>query len=400
MPVLKLNQNIVTNELLCPAGKTRVELCDTDLPGLYVEVRATSPGAGTYYLRYKDANAKTCHQKIARTADIDLAEARRRARTLKSEIQLGADPRGQAKAQKEVLTFSDFFDDHYLPHAKVHKRSWKRDDELYRLRIKEVFGGRRLNQITRAQIQTFHTGLLAKGLAHATCDHHVKLIKHALNLAIDWGMLTDKNPAVRVPLFNRPNGREHYLQGEELERLLTVLRTDPSRSVCRIALFLLSTGGRLNEALSAKWADVDRENRVWRIAAATSKSKKVRSVPLNDAALQVLGELDTEGKFEHLFVNRLTGKPYTTVMKVWRRLRVKAGLPKLRIHDLRHSYASFLVNNGRTLYEVQQILGHSQPIVTQRYAHLSSKSLQQAANSASLAMGGKGAPVEAVPATA
>ena len=77
---------------------------------------------------------------------------------------------------------------------------------------------------------------------------------------------------------------------------------------------------------------------------------------------------------------------------MWRRLRVKAGLPKLRIHDLRHSYASFLVNNGRTLYEVQQILGHSQPIVTQRYAHLSSKSLQQAADSASLAMRGATVP--------
>ena len=213
-------------------------------------------------------------------------------------------------------------------------------------------------------------------------------MKHALNLAIDWGMLTEKNPAVRVPLFNRPNGREHYLQGEELERVLAVLRNDPSRSVCRIALFLLSTGGRLNEALSAKWADVDRDNRVWRIAAATSKSKKVRSVPLNDAALAVLKELDTAGKFEHLFVNRLTGKPYTTVMKVWTRLRRAAGLPHLRLHDLRHTFASLLVNGGRTLYEVQTILGHSNPKVTERYAHLSSKSLQEAANSASVAMRG------------
>lgn len=388
LTTLKLNQNIVTNDLHCPAGKTRVELCDTELPGLYVEVRATSPGAGTYYLRYKDSNSKTCHQKIARTTDVDLAEARRRARTLKSEIQLGADPRGAAKAQKEVLTFADFFDNHYLPRAKVHKRSWKRDDELYRLRIREVFGGRRLNQITRQQIQTFHTGLLSQDLAHATCDHHVKLMKHAMNLAIDWGMLTTPNPAVRVPLFNKANNVEHYMDAEQLQRLLSVLRTDENRTVCRIALFLLSTGARLNEALSAKWNEVDVPNRVWRIAANNSKSKKVRSVPLNDSAIGTVNELDTKDEFQHLFVNRQTGLPYTTVMKVWVRLRTKAGLPHLRLHDLRHMYASFLVNNGRTLYEVQQILGHSQPIVTQRYAHLSSKSLQQAADSASLAMGG------------
>ena len=108
----------------------------------------------------------------------------------------------------------------------------------------------------------------------------------------------------------------------------------------------------------------------------------------------MLGPLDTEGKYEHLFVNHSistktgqqvgTGKPYTTIMKVWGRLRVKAGLPHLRIHDLRNQYASCLVNAGFSLYSVQACLGHSDPKVTQRYAHLSTKSLQDAANSASL----------------
>ena len=93
--------------------------------------------------------------------------------------------------------------------------------------------------------------------------------------------------------------------------------------------------------------------------------------------------VDTAGQFEHLFINWQTEKPYTTISKVWGRLRKKAGLAHLRIHDLRHQYASFLVNDGRTLYEVQQILGHSDPSVTQRYAHLSTKALQDAANSAS-----------------
>ena len=107
-------------------------------------------------------------------------------------------------------------------------------------------------------------------------------------------------------------------------------------------------------------------------------------MPLNDSALDVLAQLDTEGEFENLFVNRQTGKPITTIMRTWTRLRNKAGLPHFRIHDLRHQYASFLVNAGRTLYEVQQVLGHSDPKVTQRYAHLSTKSLQDAANSASV----------------
>jgi len=105
-------------------------------------------------------------------------------------------------------------------------------------------------------------------------------------------------------------------------------------------------------------------------------------VPLNDSALEVLAQLDTEDTHEHLFVNRRTGKQFVSLHKVWRELRARAGLPHLRIHDLRHQYASFLVNSGRTLYEVQQILGHSDPSVTQRYAHLSRRSLQDAADSA------------------
>ena len=96
------------------------------------------------------------------------------------------------------------------------------------------------------------------------------------------------------------------------------------------------------------------------------------------------GAIGTEGTFPHVFVNVETGKPYTTIAKVWSRLRKEAGVPHLRLHDLRHSFASFLVNEGRTLYEVQQILGHSDAKVTERYAHLSKKTLQDAANSASL----------------
>lgn len=383
MPIAKLTQLFISNNLHCPAGKSRVEICDSDLPGLYIEVRSTSQGHGTYYLRYKDSVGKTCHQKIGRTSDITLADARKAAKALKAEIALGADPRGAEKARQAVLTFTDFFLEHYLPYVKVRKRSWKRDEELFRLRLQPAFGEQRLNQITRHNIQKFHSGLLAEGLAAATCNHHIKLLRHALNLAIDWEML-ETNPAARVPLFNEDNKVEHYLDDADLAKLLQVLRTDENRAICRIALFLLSTGCRLNEALSATWSQIDQHNRVWRIPASNSKSKRVRSVPLNDSALDVLKQLDTVGKFDHLFVNLDTGLPYTTIHKVWGRLRRKAGLPHVRLHDLRHQFASFLVNSGRTLYEVQQILGHSDPSVTQRYSHLSSKSLQDAANSASV----------------
>ncbi len=387
MPVLKLTQNFINTGLTCPNGKTRIELVDQDMPGLFIEVRAASSGRGTFWYRHK-VQGKLEYANLGNTAVVTLAEARKKAMAIKVDLAAGGSPFAADKARKAVLTFSEFFEGHYLPHVKPRKRSWKRDDELYRLRIKQVFGNTKLNLITRQQIQQFHTDLAAEGLAPATADHHIKLIKHALNLAIDWNLLQEKNPAVRVPLFNADNKVEHYLDDDQLGRLLKVLRTDENRPVCLIALLLISTGCRLNEILSAKWSQIDRTNRVFRVDAINSKSKRVRSVPLNESALDVLAQLDTEGTFEHLFINKQTGLPYTTIMKVWTRLRAKAELPHLRIHDLRHMFASFLVNSGRSLYEVQQLLGHSDAKVTARYAHLSLKTLQEAANSASVAIQG------------
>ena len=383
----ELTQELIRG-LTCPPDKRKHVLCDTVLPGLNVEVRANS---STYWLQCKVAGI-TRHERLGRTDELTLAEARKRAQKRKAELQLakdGPEAGRPATTRPAAMTLTEFFEQHYLPHVKPRKRSWKRDEELFRLRMKGAFGSKRLTELTRKEMQRFHTGILDQGLSPATADHHIKVLRHALNLAVEWQLL-DKNPLTGLKLFNVDNRTERYLDAAQLERLLHVLRTDPRRPVCRIAMFLLSTGCRLNEALRAKWNQVDRQNRVWRIPASNSKSKRVRSVPLNDSALEVLAELDTEGTFEYLFVNHRTGKPYVNITKVWSKLRKKAGLEHVRIHDLRHQYASFLVNGGRSLYEVQAILGHSDPSVTQRYAHLSSASLQAAANSASVAIKGAG----------
>lgn len=389
MPIFKLTPQFIAASLVCPPGKTRVEYCDSELPGLYVAVRAASPGEGVYYLRWKDANNKTCHTKLGRTTDIDLAEARKSARQLRNDIALGANPQADARAAKAVPTVSEFFELQYLPFAKPRKRSYRRDEEMYRLRIKDTFGHSKLSEVTRKQVQLFHNRLLAEGLKPASADHYLKLMRRAWNLAVEWEIL-ETSPLTRLQLFNPDNRMENYLSPEQLDKLVTVLRTAPPRTVCNVALFLLATGARLNEALRARWDQIDKETRVWKIPASNSKSKRIRSVPLNDAAVELLGQLGTEGKYDNLFINTKTKKPLVNVHKVWGRLRAQAGMEWLRIHDLRHSYASFLVNSGRTLYEVQQILGHSASKVTERYAHLSTKTLQEAANTASLIIQGAG----------
>jgi integrase len=378
MPIVKLDSEFIKNHLQCPEGVRKIEYCSDELPGLLVAVTNVSPGKGTYLLRYK-SSGRTKYIKIGRTYEISLVDAKKKALQLKAEITTGRDPRQDKKDKQAVPTLTAFMEDYYFPYVRPRKRTAYKDEELFRLRLKKAFGDLKLNQITRHQIQAFHTAVREDGLAPASCDHYLKLLRHSLNLAVDWGLL-DRNQAAGVKQYNEDNKIERYLNEDELKRLLKVLHTNKNRTVCQIALFLLSTGARLNEALSARWEYVDKEHRVWRIPAADSKSRHMRSAPLNESAIAVLEQLDTAGKYEHLFINRKTSRPYTTIYKTWESIRDEAGLPRLRLHDLRHSAASYMAQAGVSLYVIQQVLGHSNPSVTQRYAHLSAETLLNAAN--------------------
>ncbi|TCO73689.1 tyrosine-type recombinase/integrase [Chromatocurvus halotolerans] len=382
MPKIRLTQKHLDKPPPCPTGKRRVEYCDIAIPGLYLEVRDTCPDQGTLYLRYKNPEAKTCHRKLGNSQELSLKEARHRATRLKAEIALGADPQAETRQRKAVPTWNRFFEDSYLPHAKQAKRTWKNDADMQRLRLSDRFGVTPINKITRHAVQQFHDELLDEGMKPATADHHLKLLRHALNLAVDWGLLGE-NPAAKVKQFNADNQIERYLTQDELQRLLTVLKQHPNRPVCCAILWLLATGARVGEALSAQWSDIDRDRGTWLIQATNSKSKKRRSVALNSIALGVLDELEALPKrrtSDRLFVGKCG--PLGTINKVWCGIRTQAGLENFRLHDLRHSYASMLINSGHSLFEVQQSLGHSDPKVTMRYAHLSNDSLQRAANSA------------------
>jgi len=385
--VVNLTQRYIDTELHIPAHMAKQEFVDDTRSGLYILVSSKSQGQGTYFWRTKNSNGATAHLKVGKTTDITLQEARNVVKRLRAEQAMGTDHQASQRSKKLIPTLTEFFDDTYLPYAKVHKRSWKRDVQLF-ARIQDKFGRLRLDQVQKQQVAVFHAGLMEEGLSAASADHHPKLMRRMFSMAIEY-QLIEKNNLANFKLFNHDNKVEHYLDDEQLGRLMDVLRTDANRPVCNIAILLLGTGCRLNEILSCRKSDIDVENRVLKIAASNSKSKRIRTVPLNDASIDIILKQieDTKG-YDYLFVNHQTGKPYSTIMKVFSRLRNKAELPHLRIHDLRHSFASFLVNSGRTLYEVQQILGHSQSIVTERYAHLSTKTLQAASDSASVIIRG------------
>ncbi len=141
---------------------------------------------------------------------------------------------------------------------------------------------------------------------------------------------------------------------------------------------LLYTGARKREILDAQWSCIDIKRRT--LTVPLSKSGKARHILLSDAAIELLDSLPRQDGVPWVFFNPKTLKPPVSIFCAWNSIRNKVGLNNVRLHDLRHSFASFLVNSGRSLYEVQTLLGHHNPKVTMRYAHLSPGALIDAAN--------------------
>jgi len=387
MPVINDFATFMLSGLICPAGKSKIEYSVADEPGLFVECRSTATATPTWYLRLKNAKGTNVYRKLGTVRELTLPQARKLAKQVRTEhLQLRLqEPKTDAPTSE--MTLATFMETHYAPHARMHKRTFLKDQGMYNNRIGPRFGHYPLNKIPRLDVQVFHNEMVHKEkVSAATADHHLKFMRRMLNLAVQWEFI-DKSPLSHIALFNQDNQIEHFLDGEAIQRLVAVLKSHPKKVIALLLMFLLSTGARKASAKNAKWEEIDFANRMWRIPATNSKSKKVVMVPLNDSAIWVLEQLHTAGSKGFIFVHERTGKPYTAIEKTWYEVRRLAGLgEEVRIHDLRHTYASLLVTSGRSLYEVQKILAHSDPKITMRYAHLSAKTLQEAANAASVLM--------------
>ena len=206
------------------------------------------------------------------------------------------------------------------------------------------------------------------------------------NLAKKWGIPgAEHNPAAGVPLFEANNARERYLTAEETRRLAGVLKDSDNTQLKHIVPLLLLMGCRKRELLDAKWEDFDLGRRQWRIP--VTKSGKARHVPISESVQQVLSQLPRWEGCPYVVPNPQTRQPYVSIFCSWNSARKEAGMPELRMHDLRHSFASFLINSNHSLYVVQKLLGHTQIKTTARYSHVSPGTLLNAADAAASAAG-------------
>ena len=292
------------------------------------------------------------------------------------------------RSAHHAVSLDAFVSTVYLPHIRLRKRSWRVDERIARQHLSSTFGDRQLAAIRRHEVEDWLHGLASGGLAPATCNRILAVFKTICSLAELRGVLSaGQSPCAGVSPFRIRTQRERYLSRDEARRLMRALEKSDRPEALALRLLLL-TGARKSEILRAQWEDVRLDLRL--LIVPLSKSGRPRHIPLSDEAMAVIRSIPRRQGTPWLFPGHAPGKPLSDLYLFWNRLRRGLGFADVRIHDLRHTFASFLVNAGHSLYEVQKLLGHGDPRTTMRYAHLGQASLVAAAQTVSACLARRG----------
>jgi integrase len=264
--------------------------------------------------------------------------------------------------------------DKYLNlHAQPKKSPQSCKEDIGKLNIiLKKHGHLRVDSISTLDLQKLHSDLYKTPVQ---ANRTMALLSKMFNLAIQWGWRSD-NPVKGVGKYKEQK-RYRWLDDEESQRLFTVLDAYHNQSVAN-AIRLLLTGARKTELLSATWDQFDLEKGVWTKQAHSTKQRKMEHVPVSSVVLGILKQMKEQANSPFLFPGKTPGEYLKNPKKAWQTIRKKADIPDVRIHDLRHTYASHLVSSGLSLSIVGKLLGHTQASTTQRYAHLADAPLREA----------------------
>ena len=362
-------------------GDYRQSITDSKTTGLFLE--RLRKGVGRWRYRTDDAEGRNriC-LTVGRAPLLSLSQARELSAQLARQIAMGNHPNQTKKNLRAIPTITEFVQESYLPHVERYKKSWKCDKGVLKNHVAPYWGKRHLDQIKTQDVINL---LSAHSRTHApaSCNRLLILMRFMFNLALSWKIIA-ANPTAGVPLMQEENKADRFLTQSEAEILYEAMKRSQNQMLQFIVPLLILTGVRKREALDARWEDIDTGRRQWRIN--VTKAGKPRFVPLSDAALKLLNMIP---RFDcpWLLPNPKTLRPYQNIYYSWHTARSSVGLQLVKLHTLRHSFASFLVNSGRTLYEVQHLLGHSQIKTTARYSHLAQDTLLDATNAAGRATG-------------
>lgn len=376
MAKILLTQKII-DQTSCPADQRKIELSDQQQPGFFIEFRYGS-AYGTYYQRVTDRGSRKTY-KLGTTNELMLKAARNLASEMRAKHLSGELARNEIE-QKATMSLNAFFDQVYYPQCVKDKRakSAYAERSLYNSHVRSTLGNQPMNFITRKDVVILIQSIKNRGLSAATINKVICTIRVVFRYAITLDYLSDSE-VLSTKLLTDTAKKERFLSIEETQRLLTVLDSWHVQPVALLLKLLIFTGARSGEAMKANWADIDFEKRVWKIPIENDKIKQGRLLPLNDSAIAILQQawdLREHGQVE-VFRSIQCKSRYLSLQLSWYKIRIAAGIPDVRVHDLRHSFASHLIQHKVPIAEISTLLGHRNIKTTMRYAHLDQTTIRE-----------------------
>lgn len=348
---------------------------DDVVPGFGVRVMPS--GRRSYVIQYT-TRGRQRRLTLGAHGIYTVEQARKRAAKLLASVREGADPSAERHAARRAPTVAELIERYFAEYAEPRKkpRSVKQDRDNARRFVLPSLGKLRVSDVTRDDVQRMHSAMAETPVQ---ANRALAFVNTLFNLAERWELRpTGSNPCRYVERY-RETARERYLTPAELGRLGVALAEresiEPPGAVDLLRLLIL-TGCRPGELRLLKWAEVDLDGA--RLNLADSKTG-ARSVPLNAPAREILARRPRRN--EWVFPTRRGRRPLPTMQFTWQRVREQAGLPDVRMHDLRHAFASVGAASGQSLLILGALLGHRRVATTQRYAHLSNDPVRDASES-------------------
>jgi integrase len=375
----KITKKLVA-ALVPPASGNRITY-DTDIKGF--GVRITAKDAIAFILNYR-VSSRERRLTIGNYPDWSVTAAREEAKMLKQRTDRGDDPLAKRHHDRQAPTMQDLcsrYIEDYLPRKRSQRDDLREIQKVILPRWKMV----KVADISFTDIDRLHRE--RSKAAPIQANRTVALLSKMFNLAEKWEWRPQNSNPCKGIEKNQEEKRDRFLNGDEILRLSQALDELSNLQSANIIRLCMLTGARRGEVLSAEWSHINLEESIWDKPSSHTKQKRRHRTPLSAPARQLLQAIlqqapkleDGAPVSEYVFPGKSAADHQTEVKRSWEMVRQKAGLPDVRLHDLRHTFASIVVSSGGSLAIIGALLGHTQTQTTARYAHLFDDPLREAA---------------------
>jgi integrase len=386
---MEMNKANLTDEKvrkLKPVGVEQI-IWDQQVSGL--GVRVTAAGKKSFILKFRvNGRGKKPTLGACGPGALSVAEARAMAVTWKTSAQQGIDPTRARQQERTAPTVADLCDEYVRRHGS-RKRSGFEDQRKIDVVIKPRMGALRVKDVSQFDVDDLHRKYADRPYEG---NRVLALLSKMFSLAERWGW-REGNPARGVERYPE-EPRERFLTPEEIARLSAALSAyvaekpsadrEDAVAIVRIAMM---TGARSGEVLAAEWDQFDLDAGLWIKPSSHTKQKRTHRVPLSPEVVEILELRERRSRF--VFPGPGKSGHRDSIRSAWARIQaLTGGIDDVRVHDLRHTYASVLVSSGVSREMIGALLGHTQAQTTMRYAHLYDDPLREATSRAGRMLSG------------